>query len=503
MGHVMSGRSLVLSTGSLIATLVLAAAAPARPSGDNRASTGFYTFVSAPNLHPPKLDVLAREPGLAPGDFLAANSPAVIVGRGATAQGGPLIMDSHARPVWFLPTRGLCFDLQQETYRGKPVLLFFTGPDVVGPKGKPRRVGEGEVVVYDQHYRKIATIKAHSPWQTDLHDASILGGDIWITVTREVQHVNLTGYGGSRDGAVQDVGLQKFQISTGRLIRTWDALNPGGKANVPLSASERRPLHAWDAYHLNSVQALPDGDLLVSMRNTWTVYLIDPATGRIIWTLGGKHSSFKLGPGARFAWQHDARLVQPAQGAQGRNVELTLFNDDNDRYRNHPSEGMVLGLNTITHRAKLLHAYRHDPALYAVVLGSMQLLPNGNALVGWGSEPYFSEYSSSGRKLLDVEWSGFAQSYRTLFTDTWVATPYYAPSGAVRGDTVYASWNGATEVASWQVLAGAGTTGLAMVGSRSRTGFQTAIKLGQSYGVYEVRALAANGQVLGTSKTFS
>ena len=70
----------------------------------------------------------------------------------------------------------------------------------------------------------------------------------------------------------------------------------------------------------------------------------------------------------------------------------------------------------------------------------MQVLPNRDALVGWGSEPYFSEYSPSGQ-LLDVRWPGSESSYRALFTNTWVGKPDYPPSGAVQGDTVYASWN--------------------------------------------------------------
>ena len=133
----------------------------------------------------------------------------------------------------------------------------------------------------------------------------------------------------------------------------------------------------------------------------------------------------------------------------------------------------------------------------------MQLLPNGNALVGWGSEPYFSEYTGSGRLLLDVRWPGSSGSYRTLFTNTWLGKPDYPPSGAVRSGTVYASWNGATQVAKWEVLAAASAGGLKVVATRSRSGFETAIKLGKSYGVYEVRALSATGQVLGTSTAFS
>ena len=164
---------------------------------------------------------------------------------------------------------------------------------------------------------------------------------------------------------------------------------------------------------------------------------------------------------------------------------------------------MILSLNTSSHTATLVKAYRHHPPLSAQVEGSMQLLPNGDAVVGWGSEPYFSEYSASGEKLLDARWPGASNSYRTLFTNTWVGQPDYPPRGAVVRDTVYASWNGATEVARWEVLAGSTAGGLTVVAAHPRSGFETAITLGKSYGAYEVRALSATGAVLGTSKAFS
>jgi hypothetical protein len=96
-----------------------------------------------------------------------------------------------------------------------------------------------------------------------------------------------------------------------------------------------------------------------------------------------------------------------------------------------------------------------------------------------------------------------SSSYRALLTDSWVGTPYYPPRGAVRGQIVYASWNGATQVARWQVLAGQSAGTLKVVGAGARSGFETAIALSQTYGVYEVRALGADGRVLGTSTAFS
>jgi hypothetical protein len=476
--------------------LTLAALALVPASSSAAGTPGFYSFVSDPGLHPPKLDVLVRKRGLARGDFLVASGGAgPRGGQGKGGQSGPMIVDSQLQPVWFGGPRSV-FDFGQQTYRGKPALVL------AAPQS---------LVVLDEHYRTMATVRVRDPWMIDGHDASIVGGNIWVVVTRPVRHRNLTRYGGPRSANVLDCGLQEFRLGTGRLIRTWDALNPGGRPNVPLSASELAPGHArgrkgqsveWDPYHLNSVQALPDGDLIVSMRDTWAVYLINPRTGRVVWTLGGKNSTFHVARRAHFDWQHDAELVGPGQGGIGRNVTLTLFNDNNGRVPNRPSSGMVLRLNTVTRRASLVRAYRHRPALKAVVEGSMQLLPNGNALVGWGSEPYFSEYSKAGELLLDVRWPLPDSSYRALFTDSWVGAPYYPPRGAVRGQTVYASWNGATQVAEWQVLAGPRAGPLKVVAAGARTGFETAIPLAHTYGTYEVRALRADGRVLETSRAF-
>ena len=66
------------------------------------------------------------------------------------------------------------------------------------------------------------------------------------------------------------------------------------------------PRAPFDYAHTNSVNLDTDGDFLMSARNTWTIYKIDRETGNIRWRLGGKNSTFRLPPAARFAWQHDA-----------------------------------------------------------------------------------------------------------------------------------------------------------------------------------------------------
>ena len=446
---------------------------------------------------------------LASGDFLLDNFPNVSERGPMTGEGGPLILDSHLRPVWFKPVgAGIeSSDLQQETYLGKPVLVWWQGQ--VTSTGATR---SGEVVVVDAHYRRVAALRAKSPWTISLHDAVISGNDIWVTVYRYVRNQNLSAYGGSKNGTVYDAGVQEYDLRTGRLLYTWDALNPGGVPHVPLSASEQPASgvpggEAWDAYHVNSIQLLQGNQILVSMRNTWAAYLINVPTGKIVWTLGGKNSSFKFSTGARFSWQHDVKLL----GA----TEVTLFNDGCCQQRRNgsyvlpsaPAEGMLLKLSPLSHTASLVAAYRHSPALTPAYLGSTELLPNGNALVGWGSKPYFTEYAKSGRRLLDVYFPVKDLSYRALYSSTWVGTPYYPPRGAARTaggrTTVYASWNGATQVRSWRVLGGATAARLAPVVTGHRNGFETALSLGtRSYKLFKVQALDAKGTVLRTSNAF-
>ena len=513
-----------LTAGLVAAGLVLAVVANASAPVGAFTTKGAYKFVSAPGLHPPKLNVLTHKGGLAPGDFLVANLPNAGVSGPMTGEGGPLILDNNLKPVWFSPvgTKLAASSLQQETYEPcgnasctEPVLVWWEG--LVSPSGVTTL---GKVIVVDDHYRQIAKLSPPGPGVISLHDASIAGPDMWVTVYRTVRNQNLAPYGGARKASVLDVELREYDLKTGKLIRSWDALNPGHRANVPLSSSEQPPPTPkqskagapWDAYHLNSVQALSDGNLVVSMRNTWGVYLVDPLTSKILWTLGGKHSSFKLGHSARFAWQHDAKLTDTTGTGIGTSEQVTMFDDNCCRIAsggglarpNGPSRGLVLRLNTVARTASVVRSVTHRPTLHTAFLGSMQLLVGGNAVVGWGSLPYFSEYSRSGRQILDVRWPGKDESYRALFTNTWVGMPDYPPSAALKGSTVFVSWNGATQVAKWQVLAGQSSAHLKVVATRPRSGFETAIKLSRSYRAYEVKALDSGGHVLAHgSKSFS
>jgi hypothetical protein len=472
---------------------------------------GAYSFVSAPRLHPPKLhtDVKTQTSKLAPGYLLVDTFPNLTVTGPMTGEGGPLILDSKLQPVWSFPIGAdvTSTNLREQTYNGKPVLTYWKG--VVTNTGAST---SGEVDIVDEHYRNVGKVTATAPWVISVHDAVISGGNIWVTVYRLVPGQDLSPFGGSASGVVYDSGVQEYNIKTGKLLYTWDALNPGSTPHIPLSDAEQPAPPAaagvpWDAYHINSIQLLPGNQMLVSMRNTWAAYLINTTTSQTIWTLGGKSSSFKVAGNAAFAWQHNVQML-PGN-------KVSLFNDNCCMITgpgvfakpNGASGGLILALDTAGHTASLVSSYTHDNRpLDPAFLGSMNVLPNGNALVGWGSQPYFSEYSKTGQLLLDAIWPGKDLTYRAEFASNWVGTPFFGPSGAARKSkgkvTVYASWDGDTQVTAWKVLAGSNPNHLPVVATKAKNGFETAIRLAKSAKVYRVQAFDAKGHLLRTSKAF-
>jgi Arylsulfotransferase (ASST) len=253
--------------------------------------------------------------------------------------------------------------------------------------------------------------------------------------------------------------------------------------------------YGYDYFHINSIDIDHDNNLLVSARKTSTVYKIDRNSGEIIWRLGGKKSSFEMGPGTRTRYQHDAR--------RQRDGTITIF-DNGGANVAEQSRGIVVELDEEGMTATLVREYTHPERLLASTQANMQVLPNGNVFIGWGSKPFLSEFSSNGELLFDanVVWK---QSYRT-FRFPWSGQPQEKPDVAAEPGpdnelTLHVSWNGATEVATWEALAGPDPGRLRPVGSPApRDGFETAIVVRTAEPYVGVRAQDRSGRVLGTSK---
>ncbi len=86
----------------------------------------------------------------------------------------------------------------------------------------------------------------------------------------------------------------------------------------------------------------------------------------------------------------------------------------------------------------------------------------------------------------------------------WSATPPTKPLAAARRLSatrvdVFASWNGATTVQRWEVLAGSGSGAMTPETRAAWQGFETEIPISTPATKFEMRALGAGGKVLATS----
>lgn len=241
--------------------------------------------------------------------------------------------------------------------------------------------------------------------------------------------------------------------------------------------------------------------LLISARNTWAMYDIDRRTGLIRWRLGGKRSSFKMGPETRTAWQHDARLVRFLAHHE---LEISVF-DNGSTPKEHPqSRALFERVDLNDHTAHLIHAYTNNPPLLAGSQGSVETGAEGSIVVGWGQEPWVTEYDATGKIVFDAHLPSIEQSYRALRFQ-WLGTPTEPPQIAVEqaksgGLAVYASWNGATNVASWRVLEGTTAASMTAVAEAPKAGFETQISAPASGPLVEVQALGAAGETIGASQ---
>jgi hypothetical protein len=452
--------------------------APAAAAQSGQLPPATRSFHSVPALHPPALH-LTSDPDSSSGDIFLTPFHSY--------QGGPMILSPSGELIWFQPVSGWTANLELQHYQGQPVLTWWQGRTATSPP---------EDVIMDTSYRTVAVIPGVKGSRPDLHEFQITPqGTALINTISTVNNINLSAVGGPASASVSNNIIEEVDIATGQVLWRWGSLG-----HVPVTASyELVPTSGpYDYFHLNSIQQLPGGNLLVSARDTSAVYLIDKQTGNIIWTLGGKQSSFTVGPGANFAWQHDAHLVGQT---------LTLFNDNwggEGSQQGGPATALTLHLNSTTMTATLVHSYGHSPSVITGTQGSMQTLPNGNVFVGWGADPDFSEYTSGGSQIFNGNFALGVKSYRA-YRFPWVAQPLSQPALAVAaasggGLTLYASWNGATQVSVWRVVGGATASTLQWVGRAVRTGFETTINLKNSYPYVEVMALNASGQVVGTSR---
>jgi hypothetical protein len=479
-----AGGLAVLGGGAWAASELLGGANADKrlPSVISGATSPARSFRTRPDLKPSAVAVSGATDQ--PGHLFVAPSWS------DASQSGRLILDNHGEPVWFKPYSHfhLATNLKAQSYRGEPVLTWWEGIVV-------DYFGQGEGVIADASYRELARVRAANGRHMDLHEFRLTPeGTALFTCFPQTVHVDASSLGGPHDLKVLESVVQEVDVRTGRLILEWRSLD-----HIDPSESYNPMGDPWDCIHANSVAVTADGQLLVSCRETWSLYKIDRRTGSVIWRLGGKRSDFAMGRDAQFSFQHHAQPV-------GRTI--TVFDNASDG-KNRPrsqSRAIVLEVDEVRRSARLARSYTHHKPLSSGAEGSVQMLPNGNVLVGWGFAGYTSELHPDGTLLADAHFLAPTSSYRA-YRMPWHGRPRERPAIARRLDratgrqTVYVSWNGATEVRRWRVHAGPDARDLPAVGVAWRRGFETAIALGRASGHVAVSALDAAGNALATSAT--
>jgi len=484
-------RFLGISSAALAAALAGAAgcgpAGSVRPVFFPRPEGGEWVFRSRPDLRPPAVTVAKRTERTAPGYVFVApkNGP----GETGPGQRGPMILDGEGRPVWFRPLReeGVdAMDFKAQRFRGRPVITWWQGPHTA--------YGQGEYAVLDGSYGEVARVRAGGGYQADLHELMITEKDTALVTVYGHEFRDLSAVGGAGSAVVAEGIVQELDVETGEVLFEWHSLEHVGVEESYFQPPDD-PTEPFDYFHINSIEVDTDGNLLVSARKTSAAYKIDRTTGEIVWRLDGKRGDFQMASGARTRYQHDARRRPDGT--------LTIF-DNGEEGESALSRAVVVRLDEAAMRAGLVREYVHAGRRLSVTQGNAQTLPNGNAFVGWGSEPGFSEFHEDGEILFDANFPAGVESYRA-FRFPWVGVPDDDPAVAAEpgpdpGEvSVHASWNGATEVAAWVVLAGPAPESLRTLGGVPRNGFETAAAARTDAPYIGVEAIDRHGRVLGRS----
>jgi hypothetical protein len=441
------------------------------------------TFHTEPGWQAPAVTINSSSAQLANGYVFAAPYS-------GPGQDGPMIFDDSGNVVWFhpLPAGTEATNFQVQSFRGQPVLTWWQG--YIPPQG----FGEGEEAVYDTSYRPVMHLNAGNGYVADLHEFHLLANETAILTVFNTIDCDMSAYGGPSKAAVTDALFQEIDLKTHLVRREWHSVDHASIAESNTTAKSASIEWPFDFFHLNTVEHRRDGSFLISARNTSALYYLDPRTEQITLQIGGQHSSVTLGSGTSTAYQHDSQELP--------NGEISVFDNGGVPMVHSQSRAIVLSVDQQTHTDTLVAQYEHPKALNSGSQGNMQRLENGDWFIGWGAEPYFSEFNASGTMLFDGHYPGATESYR-VYRFPWHATPSEPPavaaSAAGSGITVYASWNGATDVASWRVLGGSSAKQLAPLATAPRNGFETSIDVSGSPAYVAVQALDGSGTVLGTS----
>jgi Arylsulfotransferase (ASST) len=367
---------------------------------------------------PPKFPALERvTPDPAPG---ALAPGLVLLTIGLWTAPSPYFetaVDVNGVPAFVRQTRN-AIDLQRQPNGRYSV---FEPTTVAGRTGS-------DLIELDSQWHEVARHRTVGLVNTDGHDAIVRpDGTVWLMAYEPNGVTHLT------DSVIQEIkpnGTPGF---------TWSSAAYAGE-----TVTAGNPDYA----HLNSIQLLPDGDVLASFRHLSSVYRIATyarpgfAVGDVVWKLGGRDSDFTFpaaddtGPCA----QHTARMLPDGHvlmydnGSWSASTSLCVDQADptGPPVERVQTRVVEYALDTSLHTATIAGSY--EPAgRFGIFAGSAQRLDNGNTEIGWAEETtaLASEVALDGTLLWELRDPGPDPRWFTYRAHKAVVPDAFAPAVAV------------------------------------------------------------------------
>ncbi|KAL8726061.1 MAG: hypothetical protein Q9166_006940 [cf. Caloplaca sp. 2 TL-2023] len=318
-------------------------------------------------------------------------------------------------------------------------------------------------------------------------------------------------------GSIKEAVLQVVNIETRNIDFEWRSLD-----HVPVSES-CLGLDRPDYFHINSATRDAHGNFIISGYHICEVLKISGFDSSILWRLGGSQSDFHMLDGYEMKYVHHVRIQQLAeirlpsslQGKVSEKTHLALSMFDNAFATVGPptaasSSAIVVLLDLEAMTGQVVERYTHPRKEYAAMFGSVQFLPNGDRFVGWGSTRQISQHTQDGEVVYHAELGDNSAVIGSLraFKAPWSARPLTDPDLYSYSwtcgwkTTMYASWNGATDVKSWRFFKGKSASGpWTLAVTVPKSGFETMAQNSCFARYIYAEALGAKGTVLGRSRS--
>jgi hypothetical protein len=239
--------------------------------------------------------------------------------------------------------------------------------------------GANKFEAMDSAYARVDSFTTGNGYFPDQHDCQLLPNGHALLIAYDPQTVGMDTVvtGGNPNALVYGLIVQELDENKDVVFqwRSWDHFKI---TDASVSPEINLLGSSIDYVHGNSVEMMPDGNLLISCRHMNELTKIDRQSGEVMWRMGlnAKNNEFTFPNDTRgFSHQHDARILP--------NGHLTLFDNGNNLSPQY-SRALEFALDEENLVATKVWEYRHVPEVFGGFMGDVQRHPDGSTTIGWG-----------------------------------------------------------------------------------------------------------------------